>query len=859
MARKDDALDYHRRGRKGKLEVVPTKPLVSQNDLSLAYTPGVAEPCLAIAADEQASWDYTARGNLVAVISNGTAVLGLGNIGAAAGKPVMEGKACLFKKFADIDVFDLEVSETDVDKFVELVAALEPTFGGINLEDIAAPACFEIEEKLRARMKIPVFHDDQHGTAIISGAGLINAARLAEKDLATLKVVVSGAGAGAIACVEFFVLLGVTRANVILVDSKGVVHAGRTDLNAHKRRFAIPDDGRRTLADAMVGADMFMGLSVAGVCTPAMVKTMGPIARGLRARQPRSRDQTTPTAIATRPDAIVATGRSDFPNQVNNVLGFPYIFRGALDVRATHGQRGDEARRRARAHRRPHPRAEVPDRGVRRPTAASRSSSDPSIIIPKPFDDRASCWWVAPAIAKAAMDVRRGARDTLDLAAYRERLMTKSSNAAYSIMRGIARTARRDPRRIVFPDASHPRVLRAAQRIVEEGIARPILLGRPAEVRQMITELDLTALGDVPIIDPRAPGDDALARYAARMVELRQRKGMTLPMAQSLVTKRNYFGVMMVEAGDADGIVTGLRLNYPETVRPALQIFGLAPGAKVAVGMYMMVLQNAVKFFGDTVFTPFSDSETLADIAVQMADAVASLGIPPRVAMINYSNFGSVSHPDVSRVQRALDAGATERPNRPSGCSARRRRRPTAPRSTTRAPCGSKPIPELRPRTAPSSRRSRGRPRFVMRRRASARSRWDAERRRRPWSARTTGRGGIAPKLPGWTRPAALHGRRVRLRRGARRRLVPRPPVLLLRVRRGALPEHSPLVMLLHSILGTGTNTFAMPAEQDPQAAPLLERRSTGSTPRRSRRSCACSTTCRCAPSCATTCTASTR
>jgi malate dehydrogenase (oxaloacetate-decarboxylating)(NADP+) len=656
MARKDDALDYHRRGRKGKLEVVPTKPLVSQNDLSLAYTPGVAEPCLAIAADEQASWDYTARGNLVAVISNGTAVLGLGNIGAAAGKPVMEGKACLFKKFADIDVFDLEVSETDVDKFVELVAALEPTFGGINLEDIAAPACFEIEEKLRARMKIPVFHDDQHGTAIISGAGLINAARLAEKDLATLKVVVSGAGAGAIACVEFFVLLGVTRANVILVDSKGVVHAGRTDLNAHKRRFAIPDDGRRTLADAMVGADMFMGLSVAGVCTPAMVKTMGPrpIIFALANPDP---EISYPDAIAARPDALVATGRSDYPNQVNNVLGFPYIFRGALDVRATTVTEAMKvAAARALADLTHEP---VPD-AVFAAYGGKPFRFGPDYLIPKPFDPRV-LWWVAPAVAEAAM-TSGVARAPLDVAAYRERLMTKSSNAAYSIMRGIARTARRDPRRIVFPDASHPRVLRAAQRIVEEGIARPILLGRPAEVRQMITELDLTALGDVPIIDPRAPGDDALARYAARMVELRQRKGMTLPMAQSLVTKRNYFGVMMVEAGDADGIVTGLRLNYPETVRPALQIFGLAPGAKVAVGMYMMVLQNAVKFFGDTVFTPFSDSETLADIAVQMADAVASLGIPPRVAMINYSNFGSVSHPDVSRVQRALDAVRARRP-----------------------------------------------------------------------------------------------------------------------------------------------------------------------------------------------------
>jgi malate dehydrogenase (oxaloacetate-decarboxylating)(NADP+) len=656
MARKQDALDYHSQGRRGKIEVVATKPSVTQRDLALAYSPGVAEPCREIARERDLVDRYTARQNLVGVITNGTAVLGLGNIGPYASKPVMEGKGMLFKKFADIDVFDLEVDEIDPDKFIDVVSRLEPTFGGINLEDIRAPDCFYIEETLRERMSIPVFHDDQHGTAIITGAALLNAIELAHKKIDEVRVCCCGAGAAAVRCMELWVSLGVRRENITMVDKWGVIYQGRVEeMDPYKGAFA-QDTADRTLADAITGRDVFVGLSVGNVVTPAMLLTMAqsPVVFALANPDPEIDYE---TALATRPDAIVATGRSDFPNQVNNVLGYPYVFRGALDVRArTVNEAMKLAAVRAIAEL---AKAEVPDR-VMAAYGLKQLKFGPEYIIPKPFDDRVLLW-VAPAIAKAAMETGV-ARDTIDLDAYRERLMTKSSNAAYSIMRGIARTARRDPRRIVFPDASHPRVLRAAQRIVEEGIARPILLGRPAEVRQMITELDLTALGDVPIIDPRAPGDDALARYAARMVELRQRKGMTLPMAQSLVTKRNYFGVMMVEAGDADGIVTGLRLNYPETVRPALQIFGLAPGAKVAVGMYMMVLQNAVKFFGDTVFTPFSDSETLADIAVQMADAVASLGIPPRVAMINYSNFGSVSHPDVSRVQRALDAVRARRP-----------------------------------------------------------------------------------------------------------------------------------------------------------------------------------------------------
>ncbi len=655
MGRKEDALEYHRRGRKGKLEVVPTKPLVSQIDLSLAYTPGVAEPCLEIARDEDMSWEYTARANLVAVISNGTAVLGLGNIGAAASKPVMEGKACLFKKFADIDVFDLEVNETDVDKFCDIVAALEPTFGGINLEDISAPACFEIEEKLRKRMKIPVFHDDQHGTAIISGAGLINAAELAKKDLAAIKLVVSGAGAAAIACVEFFISLGMNRAHVVLVDSKGVIHKGRTDLNRQKASFAIVDDGRRTLADAMRGADMFMGVSVANTVTPEMLKTMAerPIVFALANPDP---EISYPDAIAARPDAIVATGRSDFPNQVNNVLGFPYIFRGALDCRATsvsEAMKLAAARALAELTREP-----VPDSVVMAYGGKSLKMG-PDYFIPKPFDPRV-LWWVAPAVAKAAME-SGVARIKFDIDEYRDKLMAKGSNAAYSIMRTITKEAQRDPRRIVFPHAANPRLLRAVQQIVDEEIAKPVLLGRPEEIANMCNEMSLDLLDRVEIIDPRTAPN---ARdYADRLYELRARKGMTAFNAQATITKSDYYGAIMVDRGDAEGMVSGLRLNYPETVRPILEIFGLQPGVKVAVGMYMMVLQNSVKFFGDTVFNIFPDAEILADITVQMADAVQGFGVTPRVAMISYSNFGSVRHPDVTRIHRTLDIVRERRPD----------------------------------------------------------------------------------------------------------------------------------------------------------------------------------------------------
>jgi malate dehydrogenase (oxaloacetate-decarboxylating)(NADP+) len=655
MARRQDALEYHRRQRHGKLEVIPTKPLVTQLDLSLAYTPGVAEPCREIAADPDKSWEYTARGNLVAVISNGTAVLGLGDIGPAAGKPVMEGKACLFKKFADIDVFDLEIAETNVDRLVDIVAALEPTFGGINLEDIAAPGCFEVERKLRERMRIPVFHDDQHGTAIISGAALLNAAQVVGKDLASLRITVSGAGAAAIACVDFFIALGARRQNVVLVDSHGVIYEGRAHLNEHKARFAGPDTGARTLADAIKGADMFLGVSVAGMVTPEMVRTMAdrPIIFALANPDPEIGYE---QARAARSDAVVATGRSDFPNQVNNVLGFPYIFRGALDVRATsisEEMKIAAANALARLAREP-----VPD-SVSSAYGGQTFKFGPDYLIPKPFDPRV-LWWVAPAVADAAMQ-SGVARHAIDVAAYREHLARRSSNAAYSIMRGVVRAAKHAPKRIVFPEAENPKILRAIQTIVDEGLARPILLGQRDQIEAYCKQQDLDFLDhEVEIVDPMHAGK--LEEYATQLWELRQRKGVTRGLARSLVSKPNYYGMMMVRSGEADGLVAGLTLTYPETIRPALQVLGLAPGVKVATSMYMMLIKDDVKFFADPTINIDPDAEVLADTAVQVSDAVAAMGIHPRVAMISFSNFGSVHHPTVDKVHRALALVRAQRP-----------------------------------------------------------------------------------------------------------------------------------------------------------------------------------------------------
>jgi malate dehydrogenase (oxaloacetate-decarboxylating)(NADP+) len=654
MIRKQDALDYHRLGRPGKIEVVSSKPLVTQRDLALAYSPGVAEPCLEIAANPEMAWEYTARGNLVAVITNGTAVLGLGNIGPLAGKPVMEGKACLFKKFADIDVYDLELDAPDSKSFIEAVAALEPTFGGINLEDLKAPECFEIEAGLRSRMGIPVFHDDQHGTAIISGAALLNAAEIAGKRLQDLKVVVSGAGASAIACADFYVALGVPLANITMVDSAGVVYAGRGHgMNQYKARFARPDDGARTRADALRGANLFLGLSKAGLVTAEMLATMAdrPIIFALANPDP---EISYPEAKAARPDALCATGRSDFPNQVNNVLGFPFIFRGALDVRA---REINETMKIAAAHALAALAHEpVPD-SVANAYGVESFRFGPDYLIPKPFDPRV-LWWCAPAVAKAAMD-SGVARVTLDLDEYRDRLQRRMGGSQQTVMRRIIQRAKTDPKRVVFPEGDNIKVLRACQIVLDEGIARPILLGQEGKIRQRSRELDLD-LDGVQILNPReAP---QYAAYAQEFAALRCRKGVTMATAQRYLARRIYFGMMMVRHGDAEGLVAGLTAPYPETIRPALQVVGMRSDVRRVTGMYMMLLKNDVKFFADATVNIDPDAETLADIAIQVADAVRAFEIVPRIAMVSFSNFGSAPHPESDKVARAVEMVRQRRP-----------------------------------------------------------------------------------------------------------------------------------------------------------------------------------------------------
>jgi malate dehydrogenase (oxaloacetate-decarboxylating)(NADP+) len=655
MVRKNDALDYHRAGRPGKLEVVPTKPLVTQRDLSLAYSPGVAEPCLEIAENPELAWEYTARGNLVAVVTNGTAILGLGNIGPLAGKPVMEGKACLFKKFADIDVFDLEVNAKETSAFIDAIAALEPTFGGINLEDLKAPECFEIEAGLKKRMSIPVFHDDQHGTAIISGAALLNGAELQGKKLADLKIVVSGAGASAIACADFYVSLGVQVGNITMVDSVGVIYAGRKEgMNAYKAKFARPDDGARTRQDAIRGADVFLGLSKAGMCTPEMLKTMAknPMVFALANPDP---EISYPDAKAARPDAIVATGRSDFPNQVNNVLGFPYVFRGALDVRA---KEINEAMKVAAARSLAALAHEAVPDSVSEAYGEQSFRFGPDYVIPKPFDTRV-LWWCAPAVARAAME-SGAARLQIDLDEYRDRLQRRIGGAQHTIMSRIVQRAKSAPKRIVFPEGDNIKVLRACQIVLDEGIAKPILLGVERRIRHRAAELDLDLEG-VEIVHPAEAAKNA--EYVRDFIELRCRKGITNENATRLVNRRIYFGMMMVRHGDADGLVAGLTAPYPDTIRPALQVLGTRPDVRRASGMYMMLLKNHVKFFADATVNIDPDAETLADIAIQVADAVRTFEIVPRIAMISFSNFGSAPHPESQKVARAVELVRKRRPD----------------------------------------------------------------------------------------------------------------------------------------------------------------------------------------------------
>jgi len=652
--RREDALDYHSTGRPGKIEVVPTKPTATSRDLSLAYTPGVAEPCLEIAKDPDLSYKYTARGNLVAVISNGTAVLGLGDIGALAGKPVMEGKGVLFKRFADIDVFDIEVDAKEIDTFCTVVKALEPTFGGINLEDIKAPECFIIEERLKREMQIPVFHDDQHGTAIISGAALLNAVELAGKKLADVRVVVSGAGASALACTNFWVSLGVRVENVLICDTKGVLHTGRTDaINQWKKPY-VRETPLRTLAEALVDADVFLGASVKGVVDGEMLKKMAPrpIIFALANPDPEISYH---EAKAARPDAIVATGRSDYPNQVNNVLGFPFIFRGALDVRAR--SINEEMKLAAAKALAALAREDVPE-SVSRAYGGDRFTLGPDYIIPKPFDPRVLTW-VAPAVARAAIE-SGVARLPLDLDEYRDRLQDRLSRR-HQVMGTVFAKAKKKLVRIVLDDGSHPRVLQAAHILQDEGICKPVLLGPRAAIEKAIADGRLKdELGGVEILDPSE--GDRRERYAEAYWKLRQRNGVDRENAVQRLQRRGYFSAMMLALGEVDGVVTGLTRAYPEAVRPALEIIRARKGRRVG-GVYIVVTRDDFKFFADCTMNPEPESEQLAEIALATADLARQFEVQPRVAFLSYSSFGDANGgKSPARVRRAVELAKKARP-----------------------------------------------------------------------------------------------------------------------------------------------------------------------------------------------------
>jgi len=653
-ALKKAALEYHERGRRGKIEVVSTKPCVTQNDLSLAYTPGVAEPCLAIQADPAKARLYTAKGNLVAVISNGTAVLGLGNIGALAGKPVMEGKGVLFKRFADIDVFDIELDTEDPDEIIRTVQYLAPTFGGINLEDIKAPECFYIEEELKKRLDIPVFHDDQHGTAIISGAALINALELAEKDIDKAKAVFSGAGAASIACANFYIKLGIRPENILMTDSQGALWKGRGDegRNPYKDKF-FRETSARTLADAVRGADIFCGLSVAGLLTKEMAATMAPRPIIFAMANPYP-EISYPDAREACPDAIVATGRSDYPNQVNNVLGFPFIFRGALDVEAT--AINEEMKLAAALSLAALAKEEVPET-VKMAYGDPNLKFGPDYIIPKPFDSRVLVW-TASAVAEAA--IRSGvARNPLDIGKYREQLLDKV-DWSRDMMRKIYIQARKAPKRIVFPEGNHPKLIWAASEIVREGIAQPVLLTKSREeTLALFEELKHDPEG-IEIIEPkRWPYRQ---QYVDAYYAENQRKGVTLSRAGMALRDYFYFGAMMVHQGHADGMVAGVGVSYPEVLTPAIQVIGPREGGKMVAGLYMLEHNHRMYCFADCTVNVNPSAEDLAEIALMAADQLEGLQMEPSVAMLSFSNFGSVPGPESDKVALAVNLARQQRP-----------------------------------------------------------------------------------------------------------------------------------------------------------------------------------------------------
>ncbi len=655
-----EALEYHRTGRPGKIEVVPSKPCRTQRDLSLAYSPGVAQPCIEISKNPNDVYQYTAKGNLVAVISNGTAVLGLGNLGPLGAKPVMEGKGVLFKRFADIDVFDIELNTENPEEFVKCVQLLEPTFGGINLEDIKAPECFYIEEKLKATMQIPVFHDDQHGTAIISAAALLNALELTKKSIGKVKIVINGAGAASIACANLYIRLGAKRENVIMCDSQGVIYQGReAGMNKYKEAFATKSKAR-TLAEAMKGCDVFVGLSVKGAVTPEMVASMGkkPVVFAMANPDPEiSYDE----AKAVRDDVIVATGRSDFPNQVNNVLGFPFLFRGALDVRAK--AINEEMKVAAVYALAKLAQQEVPDY-VSKAYGGTDFHFGPDYIIPKPFDTRVLLW-VCPAVAQAAME-SGVARMKIDLDEYRVQL-EKRLGLRQSFVRGIkdklgidnGKKKEKLPR-IVFPEGSNHKILSACDIIIQEQIAEPVLLGNEARIRELIHARGLETLKDVKVITPSSsPHRQA---YAEAFWQLRQRRGVNKEQAFSLLKNESYYGSMMVLRGDADGLLAGVTQSYPDTIRPFLETVGNRPGIKIA-GVYMMLFRDRVLFFADTTVNIDPTASDLADIAICCADEARFFDIEPRVAMLSFSNFGSNNHPNAQKVREATRLVKLRRPD----------------------------------------------------------------------------------------------------------------------------------------------------------------------------------------------------
>ena len=655
--RRKEALDYHSRGRRGKVEVIPSKPYSSQRDLSLAYSPGVAEPCIEIEKHPEDVYKYTAKGNLVGVISNGTAVLGLGDIGPSASKPVMEGKGVLFKVFADLDCFDIEVDASDVETFVQTVKAIAPTFGGINLEDIKAPEAFEIERRLKEELDIPVMHDDQHGTAIISGAAFINALELAGKKVDEVRLVVSGAGASAMACLDLYMQLGVRLENIAVFDSKGHLHAGREGLDARKQVFAGSQKAHSNLTQALEGADVFLGLSRGGLVSGDMIKGMAdkPIVFALANPDP---EIPYAEAKAARPDIIMATGRSDHPNQVNNVLGFPFIFRGAMDVRAT--GINDELKMAAVRAIAALAKENVPDE-VNEAYGQRGLGFGEDFIIPKPMDPRLITT-VAPAVAKAAMEsgvAREPIRDWEDY----KRVLAGRLGQDNTLVRNLSGRARRHPKRIVFAEADHYKVLKAVETARDEGIVEPVLLGSRQDISALIEEHRIE-LPEVEIIDPTdAMEEDRVASFAGHLLMKRQRKGLTRSEAVGLMRRRTYFGSMLVETGEADAVISGLTRNYRESLLPALHTLGLADGVRKVAGMYIVQTKTGPMFFADTTVNRDPSARELVDITLLTAEAVRAMRIVPRIAMLSYSNFGSADGRDAEKVREAVAILHAEHPD----------------------------------------------------------------------------------------------------------------------------------------------------------------------------------------------------